>query len=118
MDLLTKLHDRGLTLVMVTHDVHLKSFADRVVWMRDGRIQRIDKNTDAEKAVSSGTAGQEHNIEENFLSMCLGRTKTVGGGVTGGARTQGQADRSQDRAASAGLLRDVARLRQESQTDR
>jgi ABC-type lipoprotein export system ATPase subunit len=24
MDLLTKLHERGLTLVMVTHDVHLK----------------------------------------------------------------------------------------------
>jgi putative ABC transport system ATP-binding protein len=45
MDLLTKLHDRGLTLVMVTHDVHLKNFADRVVWMRDGKISRIDVNS-------------------------------------------------------------------------
>jgi ABC-type lipoprotein export system ATPase subunit len=49
MDLLTKLHERGLTLVMVTHDVHLKSFADRVIWMRDGKIARIDTNSDESK---------------------------------------------------------------------
>ena len=29
-------------MVMVTHDVGLKGFADRVVWLRDGRIQRIE----------------------------------------------------------------------------
>eukprot|EP01108_Squamamoeba_japonica_P000081 TRINITY_DN1009_c1_g1_i4.p1 TRINITY_DN1009_c1_g1~~TRINITY_DN1009_c1_g1_i4.p1 ORF type:complete len:245 (-),score=175.79 TRINITY_DN1009_c1_g1_i4:65-799(-) len=49
MDLLTKLHERGLTLVMVTHDVYLKSFADRVVWMRDGKIQRVERNSDEAK---------------------------------------------------------------------
>jgi len=32
----------GITLVMVTHDVGLKMLADRVVWMRDGKIQRIE----------------------------------------------------------------------------
>ena len=52
MDLLTKLHERGLTLVMVTHDVYLKSFADRVIWMRDGKIQRIEKNSDESKAAA------------------------------------------------------------------
>jgi putative ABC transport system ATP-binding protein len=29
----------GITLVMVTHDVGLKAHADRVIWMRDGRVQ-------------------------------------------------------------------------------
>jgi ABC-type glutathione transport system ATPase component len=29
-------------MVMVTHDVGLKSFAERIIWMRDGRIQRIE----------------------------------------------------------------------------
>jgi ABC-type lipoprotein export system ATPase subunit len=72
MDLLCQLHRRGLTLVMVTHDVHLKkyhlvvcyfnknvidlilcSFADRVIWMRDGKIQRIEKNSDEAKKVCS-----------------------------------------------------------------
>lgn len=27
---------------MVTHDVGLKNFADRIIWMRDGKIQRIE----------------------------------------------------------------------------
>lgn len=29
-------------MVMVTHDVGLKNFADRIIWMRDGKIQRIE----------------------------------------------------------------------------
>jgi putative ABC transport system ATP-binding protein len=32
----------GITLVMVTHDVGLKFFADRIIWMRDGKIQRVE----------------------------------------------------------------------------
>jgi len=27
---------------MVTHDVGLKYFADKVIWLRDGKIQRIE----------------------------------------------------------------------------
>lgn len=42
MQMLCELHAEGLTLVMVTHDVGLKFFADRVIWMRDGRIQRVE----------------------------------------------------------------------------
>jgi putative ABC transport system ATP-binding protein len=43
MKLLTDLNrDENITMIMVTHDVALKAYADRVVWMRDGKIQRID----------------------------------------------------------------------------
>jgi len=43
MKLLTDLNQKqDITMVMVTHDVSLKNFADRVVWMRDGKIQRIE----------------------------------------------------------------------------
>ena len=35
-------------MVMVTHDVGLKYFADRIIWIRDGKIQRIE-NVRAEK---------------------------------------------------------------------
>jgi len=43
MKLLTKLNqEENITMLMVTHDVALKSFADRVIWMRDGKIQRIE----------------------------------------------------------------------------
>ena len=27
---------------MVTHDVGLKFFADRIIWLRDGKIQRVE----------------------------------------------------------------------------
>lgn len=43
MNLLTDLNQRQrITLVMVTHDVAMRGFADRVVWMRDGKIVRVE----------------------------------------------------------------------------
>lgn len=43
MKLLTELNQKNnITMVMVTHDVGLKNFADRIIWMRDGKIQRIE----------------------------------------------------------------------------
>jgi len=43
MKLLTELNqEQKITMVMVTHDVGLKNFADRIIWMRDGKIQRIE----------------------------------------------------------------------------
>jgi len=33
----------NITLVMVTHDVGLKEFADRVIWMSDGKIKYVEK---------------------------------------------------------------------------
>lgn len=37
--------EEGMTLVMVTHDVHLKNFAKRIIWMRDGKVPvKIKKN--------------------------------------------------------------------------
>jgi putative ABC transport system ATP-binding protein len=43
MKLLTDLNQQdNITLVMVTHDVGLKNFADRVIWMRDGKIMRLE----------------------------------------------------------------------------
>jgi putative ABC transport system ATP-binding protein len=34
--------EENITLVMITHDVSLKNFADRVVWMRDGKILKVE----------------------------------------------------------------------------
>jgi putative ABC transport system ATP-binding protein len=39
VDLLVRLHqDQGSTLILVTHDLNLASYADRVLSLRDGRI--------------------------------------------------------------------------------
>ena len=44
LNLLTELNQKQrITLVMVTHDVAMRGFADRVVWMRDGKIVRVEQ---------------------------------------------------------------------------
>lgn len=49
MKLLSDLHRQGVTLIMVTHDVGLKFFADRIIWMRDGLVQRIEHTTPVQR---------------------------------------------------------------------
>ena len=39
----------GVTLVMVTHDVGLKYYANRIIWMRDGKIARIERVSEAKR---------------------------------------------------------------------
>ena len=36
---------RGLTLVAATHDLKMIKASDRVVWMRDGRVEKIEEGT-------------------------------------------------------------------------
>jgi putative ABC transport system ATP-binding protein len=38
LELLAELHDDGRTILMVTHSDHAASFAERVIFMQDGRI--------------------------------------------------------------------------------
>jgi putative ABC transport system ATP-binding protein len=49
MDVLHQLHDRGATLVMVTHEVDIASRAGRVIYLQDGQIvsDRMDANSTA-----------------------------------------------------------------------
>ncbi|ESL11904.1 40S ribosomal protein S8 [Trypanosoma rangeli SC58] len=43
MNILTKLNrDKGLTMVMVTHDVNMKQYSHRVLYLRDGKLQRVE----------------------------------------------------------------------------
>eukprot|EP01098_Paradermamoeba_levis_P003349 TRINITY_DN153_c0_g1_i1.p1 TRINITY_DN153_c0_g1~~TRINITY_DN153_c0_g1_i1.p1 ORF type:complete len:428 (+),score=146.09 TRINITY_DN153_c0_g1_i1:57-1340(+) len=50
LKLLTDLNKhQNITLIMVTHDVGLKFFADRVIWMRDGKIQRVENVPEKKK---------------------------------------------------------------------
>jgi putative ABC transport system ATP-binding protein len=38
MGVLTELHDQGATIVMVTHELHIAEYAQRVIYLVDGRI--------------------------------------------------------------------------------
>jgi len=61
MKLLLELNQKqGITLVMVTHDVGLKNFADRVIWMRDGKIQSVERISAATKQARLEQLDAEH----------------------------------------------------------
>lgn len=49
MDQLNSLRERGVTIVMVTHDPWIASFADKVVFLRDGRFVGESTERDASK---------------------------------------------------------------------
>lgn len=38
MDMLSRLHQEGRTLIMVTHDDHIAAYAERTIILKDGRI--------------------------------------------------------------------------------
>jgi putative ABC transport system ATP-binding protein len=52
IELLSRLHTGGQTIVLVTHDAGVASAADRIVRMRDGRIE-ADEDADVPVAVQS-----------------------------------------------------------------
>jgi len=44
IDFLRKIHrEDSKTIIMVTHDMHLTKHADRIVYLKDGQIERIEK---------------------------------------------------------------------------
>lgn len=44
MQLFTKIHDAGNTVVLVTHEEDIASYAHRVIRMRDGRVESDEKH--------------------------------------------------------------------------
>ncbi len=51
LSLLTSLNRKErITLVLVTHDISIKYFADRVLWLRDGKLQRVEVVSDRKRS--------------------------------------------------------------------
>jgi putative ABC transport system ATP-binding protein len=45
LELFQKLNDElGQTIVMVSHEPEDKKYVDRVIWLKDGLIEKIDEN--------------------------------------------------------------------------
>lgn len=79
----------GITMVMVTHDVGLKNFADRVVHMADGKIHRVapvvredkelicqqldDRIKVINENLASGASKQNLNIREGITAQNTGK---------------------------------------------
>jgi putative ABC transport system ATP-binding protein len=44
MDFLEKLHDKGKTIILITHEIDLVSYASRIVHIKDGKIEKEQLN--------------------------------------------------------------------------
>jgi putative ABC transport system ATP-binding protein len=63
MDILHNLHERGRTIVMVTHDPDIAAHTERIIHIRDGSVFSDEKNPNPiTKAMFVG--GSDHKVEE------------------------------------------------------
>jgi len=54
IELLRELNDeQGVTIISATHDMKMLSVSDRVVWIRDGIIDRIERREDLDISIGS-----------------------------------------------------------------
>jgi len=77
MDELTRLHRAGNTILMVTHNPDLLSYASRVIHMKDGQIDRDIELTDtaAYKATTSFISQRKKQRSRRFKTGRLRRQK-------------------------------------------
>ena len=58
IDLLKSMQaEKGVTIISATHDLKMINISDRIVYIRDGRVDRIDERADIE--IHTGTIGGE-----------------------------------------------------------
>ncbi len=54
INLLRKLNEeQGTTIITATHDLKMISISDRIIWVRDGKVERIEDRADIKVAVES-----------------------------------------------------------------
>lgn len=54
LDILQRINrERGVTIVCSTHDHRLLNVCDRIMWIRDGRVERVERRQDIEVKVGS-----------------------------------------------------------------
>ncbi len=56
--------DRGLTVISATHDMKMLAVSDRILWIRDGRVQRLE---------------ERRNLDIQIGEVARSRDRAVGG---------------------------------------
>ena len=53
--------DRGVTIISATHDHKMLAVSDRIIWIRDGKVDRIQRREDLniQEGTIEGAGGQD-----------------------------------------------------------
>ena len=57
--------DRGLTVISATHDMKMLNVSDRILWIRDGRVQRLEERRNLNIQIGTVAARGDGNKVEN-----------------------------------------------------
>jgi len=65
--LLSEMNDsEGVTIITATHDIKMLSASDRIIWIRDGRLAKIEKREDLHIEVGSVAGDAEGGVEASL----------------------------------------------------
>ncbi|KAI8587647.1 P-loop containing nucleoside triphosphate hydrolase protein [Geranomyces variabilis] len=83
--------EQHMTFIMVTHDVYLKNFAHRVVYMRDGKIHRVEmtRSQKRKEALEELEAKIAEHEGRTSVRATQATAHTDGGGAGAAPRTIG-----------------------------
>jgi putative ABC transport system ATP-binding protein len=62
IELLRQLNkERGVTIISATHDHKMLAVSDRILWIRDGKVDRIQRREDLniQEGVIEGAGGED-----------------------------------------------------------
>ncbi len=72
MEVLHRLHrERGITIVMVTHDEDIAAHARRVIYLRDGRVEGVERQTSGVKRQASNVRRQTSGVKRQASNVNL-----------------------------------------------
>ena len=53
--------EQGVTIITATHDYKMVDVSDRVIWIKDGRVEKIENRADIKLSIG-GMAGESEHL--------------------------------------------------------
>lgn len=97
MKILLELNKKGITMIMVTHDMNLITFGTRIVFMRDGKIgsmrdvteeERQERIDELDRQLSLGRDGRKTELSGNEAAVVSENEKNLAAGSASSASAQ------------------------------